>query len=336
MPLVKNALTRYLLINECLTNPRKRYWTIEEIMEKAEKRDIIVSKRTFEMDFAAMRYDERLNYHAPILYCKRNKGFYYSDPDYSIEKLPLSDNDIETFGLIVESFQRFRGAQVLDQLEGMFDKLGKVAGQLKEKKTKLPYSPIVFERIPYCKGIEHFDKLYQAILRQKPVTIRYRKFEHLTGKEHTFHPYLLKEYKFRWYLLGYSENRRGKLILALDRVEDVTSAKVSFKPYKGADIERYFYHTIGVTINNNPVQEVMLWFSPSQGNYVKTQHLHATQEIVSDTPQGMTVRLQLIPNYELLQTLLAFGPEVKVLEPLSLKDDLKEMLAKSLRLYEQS
>ncbi len=46
MPLVKNALTRYLLINECLTNPRKRFWTIEEIMEKAEKRDIIVTKRT--------------------------------------------------------------------------------------------------------------------------------------------------------------------------------------------------------------------------------------------------------------------------------------------------
>ena len=335
MPLIKNAVTRYYFINECLSHPRKRYWTIEEMMEKAEKRDILVSKRTFELDIQAMRQDERLNYHAPIAYCKRNKGFHYTEPDYSIEKLPLSEADIETFGIMVESIQRFKGAQVLHQMEGMFDKLEKVAGQLKEKKTKLSYSPVLFEHIPYSKGMEHFDVLYDAILRQKPLLIQYKKFDHQTGKEHTFHPYLLKEYRFRWYLLGYSEKRRGKLILALDRMENIKPIKIPFKPYKGSDIQKYFDHTIGVTLHQQQVKEVKLWFSPAQGNYIKTQHLHDSQQILNDTPHGLTISLQLIPNYELLQTLLAFGPEVKVLEPLTLREDLKEMLRKSLGLYEE-
>ncbi len=97
--------------------------------------------------------------------------------------------------------------------------------------------------------MEHFDVLYQAILKQKPMLLRYKKFDHVVAKEHTFHPYLLK-YKFRWYLLGYNEKSRNKLILALDRMEHIGHVKIPFKPYKGIDIQKYFDHTIGVTLNN--------------------------------------------------------------------------------------
>jgi predicted DNA-binding transcriptional regulator YafY len=275
-----------------------------------------------------------LNYNAPIAYCKRNGGFYYTDPDYSIQRLPLSEREIEKFDLLVESFQGFKGAQVLNEVEGMFDKLSKVAGQLKQKKSKLPYKPILFERIPYVKGMEHFDELYDAILEQRPMVIRYKKFDYGKPKDHTFHPYLLKEYKFRWYLLGYSERSKSKLILALDRMDNLTPIKIPFLPYKGIDIQKYFDHAIGVTINPAPAKDIRLWFSPLQGNYIKTQPLHATQKPVSDDASGLIVSLKLIPNYELLQTLLAFGPEVKVLEPISLQEQMKEMVKKTMTLYE--
>ena len=333
MPLIKNAVARYLLINECLTNARKRYWTLEEINNLAEDRDLRVTKRMLEMDIQAMRYDERLKYHAPIVYCKRNKGFYYADTDYSIDKLPLTPKDIEMFEVMVESFQRFKGTQVLSPVEGMFDKLGKVVAQLKPGKTKTQQPIVAFEKIPYAKGIEHFDVLYQAISKQTPLMIDYKRFEKDARKSHVFHPYLLKEYKFRWYVLGYSESRRAKLILALDRIENITVKKIPFKPYKGNDVQQYFDHTLGVTINNSGVKHIKLWFSVLQGNYIKTQHLHASQQIISDDENGLVVTLQLIPNYELLQILLAFGPECKVLEPVSLQMQLKEMLRKSMELY---
>ncbi|MEO7991369.1 MAG: WYL domain-containing protein [Chryseolinea sp.] len=333
MPLSKNALTRYQLINECFTNRRKRYWSIEEIIEKAKSRDIQMARRTLEQDLHDMRDDDRLNYHAPIAYSKKNNGHHYKDADYSIDTLPLSEDEIETFELMVESFKRFKGAEVLNHVEGMFDKLEKVAGQLKQKTSKLNYSPILFERIPYNKGIDHFDMLYQAILKQKPLLIHYKKFDNEKAKEHTFHPYLLKEYKFRWYLLGYNQKSKNKLILALDRIEGVAVVKIPFIPYKGKEPEKYFDNTIGVTIKDSGVKEIHLWFSHAQGNYIKTQQLHETQQIISDTSDGLMVTLQLIINYELLQTLLAFGPEVKVLEPASLKEEIRGMLEKSLELY---
>jgi predicted DNA-binding transcriptional regulator YafY len=333
MALVKNALARYYLINECLTNPRKKHWMAVELIKRFGDNDINVSKRTLELDIEAMRYDKRLNYHAPIEYSKKPKGYYYTDPDFSIEKLPLNENDIEMFELLLESAQRVKGAQGLSEVEGMFDKLDKVVGQLRQKKSKLSYPVVAFEKIPYYKGIEHFNPIYKAITKKTPLLIQYKKFEHETSREHVFHPYLLKEYKFRWYVLGYSEKRRGKLILALDRIESIALKKIAFKEYKGVDIKAYFDHTIGVTINDRGVKEIKLWFSASQGNYIKTQHLHATQQILFDDKTGMIVTLQLIPNYELLQTLLAFGPEVKVLEPVTLQDEMKEMLRRSLGQY---
>jgi predicted DNA-binding transcriptional regulator YafY len=335
MPAPKSQVMRYKIINACLTNKQKPYPTLEEIRQTLAHSDIRIERRALEADLEAMRYDKRLGYNAPIAFDRKNKGYYYTDPDYSIEKLPLTTEEIEAFQLIVEAFKRFKGAKVLSHVEGMFDKLDKVVmQQVKKKKSVVNYPVADFEKMPYSKGIEYFDKLYEAIVRQQPVLISYRRFDEQRSTEHLFHPYLLKEYKFRWYVLGYSEKRKGKLILALDRMEHITpQRKVAFKPYKGVDMQNYFDHTIGVTINTTGVKEIRVWFSAAQGNYLKTQHLHATQQIVADDSSGLIVSFKLIPNYELMQTLLAFGPECKVLEPASLQAQLKDMLRKSMELY---
>jgi predicted DNA-binding transcriptional regulator YafY len=330
----KSPFLRYKIINACLTDKRKPFPSIDEIKTALEKQDITIAKRAIEGDLEAMRHDKRLGYQAPIAYHRTHRGYYYTDPEYNLEKLPLSHEELEAFELIVDSFKRFRGAKILNQVEGMFDKLDKVVmHQLKNSKTQAHYPTVDFENMPFSKGIEHFDRLYKAIQKQQCLQIDYHKFEAREASHHIFHPYLLKEYKFRWYVLGFSETRKGKLVLALDRIEKITPARLVFKHYKGTDIQQYFSHTIGVTIKNASVKEIRLWFSAAQGNYIKTQYLHATQQTVSDTKDGLIITLQLIPNYELLQTLLAFGPEVKVLEPESLRTEMKDMLARNLALY---
>jgi predicted DNA-binding transcriptional regulator YafY len=278
-----------------------------------------------------MRHDKRLGYHAPIAFCRKNKGYYYTDPDYNIDKLPLTPEEIEAFGLIVESFQSFRGAQVFDSVVGIFDKLDKVVMQQANAKKRDPVAD--FEKVPYSKGIEHFDKLHNAITKQQPLSVAYKKFDKPT-REHIFHPYLLKEYKFRWYVLGHSEASRNKIILALDRIETIVKKKVPFKPNTGIDVQKYFDHTIGVTLHPGGVKEVELWCSVSQGHYFKTQPLHATQKVLSDDATGLVLSLQLVINYELLQTILTYGAEVKVLKPTTLQQQVKDMIMRSVNLYE--
>jgi predicted DNA-binding transcriptional regulator YafY len=330
----KNPQLRYKIINACLTDKRKPYPTILDLQAAFKKQDIHIERRALEGDLQAMRADKRLGYYAPIAYHRTHRGYYYTDPEYTIDKLPLSKGELEAFELIVDSFKRFRGARILSRVEGMFDKLDKVVmPQLRQGRATASYPIVDFENMPVSKGIDHFDKLYKAILKEQSLKIDYHKFNAREASHHIFHPYLLKEYKFRWYVLGFSETRKTKVVLALDRIEQITPARLVFKRYKGKDIQQYFSNTIGVTIKNAEVKKVRLWFSAEQGNYIKTQHLHSTQQTESDTQTGLIVTLKLIPNYELLQTLLAFGPEVKVLEPETLRTDMKQMLTRSLALY---
>src|SRR5260221_6190317 len=223
----KSPFLRFKIINECLTNKQSPYPTIEELKAAFAKHDIKIEKRAIEGDLEAMRYDKKLGFNAPIAYNRTHSGYHYTHPDYNMDKLPLTRDDVEAFEIILESFQRFRGARILTQVEGMFDKLDKVVMQQLKRRKGETHAPIVdFEQVPFSKGIEHFDRLCKATQKQQPLVIGYRKFGREHVNEHVFHPYLLKEFKFRWYAMGYSETRRCKLVLALDRIENIAPARV--------------------------------------------------------------------------------------------------------------
>ena len=329
----KNPLLRYKIINACLINRSRPYPSMQEIKAVLAKADIAISTRVFESDLEAMRFDKRLGYFAPIAFSRKHRGYFYTNPDYTIEKLPLSASELEAFELIVDSFRHFRGARMLSPVEGLFDKLDKVLSQLKSRNKSNNDLIVDFERVPFSKGIEYFDRILRAIQQKKALRIKYLKFDRQLATDHIFHPYLLKEYRLRWYVLGYSQKRQCKVVLALDRIQSIVSTKTTFKPYEGTHLQQYFSHTIGVTIKNTGLKKIKLWCSVEQGHYFKTQPLHHSQEIVSDTKEGLVVSLHLMINYELVQTLLAFGSEIKVLEPESLQHEIKTMLEKSLLLY---
>jgi len=96
MPVNKNALIRYKIIDRCLRN-RYRRWTIDDIVDAVS--DALydmegipcVSMRTIQNDIQVMRSD-KLGYNAPIVVYD-NKYYKYADPDYSITDMPLTDDD---------------------------------------------------------------------------------------------------------------------------------------------------------------------------------------------------------------------------------------------------
>lgn len=319
----KNAYLRYRIINSCFTNKYKRYWTITEVIENLAEHDLFVEKRTLEQDFELMRYDERLNYHAPIAYCRTNKGYHYTDVHYSIDAVPLTAQDLETLTVATNILQQYKGAKLVAQFEGVVDKLSKVVAHLKKPEQQ---NILAFEESPYYKGHDHFDTIYQAIAGKQPVHITYRKFTSEQDDVHILHPYFLKEYRGRWYVLGYSEARHYTLTLALDRIINLKEALVTFKENKVLKPKEYFQHTIGITLGKGPVQEIELWFSSTLAPYIKTQHLHHTQKTLHDNVEGLVIALKLIPNPELLQLLLSYCGDVKVIKPESLKNKFVEMV----------
>jgi hypothetical protein len=94
MPASNYAAVRHRIINLCFTSRTKKYWTIEEVLEKLEENDISISRRTLERDLEVLRHDDRLKYYAPIAYDRSRSAFYYEDPTYSTSSVQLTGEDL--------------------------------------------------------------------------------------------------------------------------------------------------------------------------------------------------------------------------------------------------
>jgi predicted DNA-binding transcriptional regulator YafY len=164
------------------------------------------------------------------------------------------------------------------------------------------------------------------------VSVTCKKFDDAEEREHVFHPYFMKEFRNRWYVLGYSEARHFIITLALDRIIKLKEANITFKENKKLKPKEYFKHTLGITLGKGPVEDIELWFSPTMAPYIKTQHLHHTQKTVHEDKDGLTINLKLIPDPELLQLLLSYCGNVKVLAPVSLKEKYKEEIRKGMEM----
>ncbi len=326
--MIKSQLLRYRILNSCFSNPQKRYWSISQLVEKLKEHDLHLDKRTLERDFKSMREDDRLGYFAPIAYDKKEKAFYYTSPRFTIDAVPLTSGDLETLTVATNILQQYKGVQLVQQFEGVMDKLSKAVEHLKRPHEQ---KVIAFEKSRYYKGRDYFDLLLHAITQQQPLSITYRKFAGDHDDVHVLHPYFMKEYHDRWYVLGYSEARSNVITLGLDRITCVEHAAVTFRENKSLKPKEYFQHTLGITLGKGPVEEIELWFSPFHAPYLKTQHLHHTQKIVSEEETGIVVTLKLIPNPELTQLLLSYGADVKVLKPENLRLQIKEVWTKALK-----
>jgi predicted DNA-binding transcriptional regulator YafY len=99
------------------------------------------------------------------------------------------------------------------------------------------------------------------------------------------------------------------------------------------DVDDYFRYAFGISSFKGKPVTVVLSFTPLQGKYIKTQPLHASQQILIDNKKELRVSIEVGVTIELIMTLLSLGNRVKVLQPASLKKTLKDELAQALAQY---
>ncbi len=326
----KSALIRYKTIDQCLQN-RFRKWTLEDLIEKVSEAlyefegiTTGISKRTIQGDIQFMRSD-KLGYNAPIVVLDR-KFYTYSDADYSITQSPIKEEDVDKMKEIVSLLKQFNGFQYFDEMSEL---IAKLENNIYKSSKKTP-NYIQFEDNKQLKGIDHLNGLYQAILHQKPLLIEYKSFKSIEAKKDIYHPYLLKEYRNRWFLI--CRNNKGKFLitLALDRIEAFYELDSKlFKPYEGVDFDTYFNECIGVTRSEKDrPQKIILKFNIRNAPYVLTKPLHHTQQVINEDENGLIVRIDVIPNFELEREILGFGENIEVLGPRNLKKAINQRILK--------
>jgi len=215
---------------------------------------------------------------------------------------------------------------------------------------KLKY--IEFDARMVAKGANFLPDIFNAITKRKWLEVEYKRYENEVSKIHILAPLFLKEFNNRWYLLAvYKGELKGKnnipLIFGIDRILNIEVTIDSFEKNLFKKLHDYpkwqkenkespmdlFNDMIGVRLTEQPVQEVILKFSPEQAPFIKSQPWHSTQEILAENENEFKISICVRPNDDLLTMILAQHGNVEVLEPESLRSQTIGILKKSLALY---
>lgn len=318
MPANKNALIRYKTIDNCLRNTYKR-WTLNDLVDACS--DALydcegiskgVSVRTVQMDLQTMRSD-KLGYNAPIEVYDQ-KYYRYSDPDFSIMNMPMSENDYQVLHEAVDMLRQ------LDNFE-QFAEMSDVVSRLQDKLaiSKHNRKPIVhFDNVPNLKGLKLLNPLYNYIAQRQSLRIMYQPFSARKPQQHVVFPYLLKEFRNRWFLFCSRATDLLMFNLALDRIVSVEPIDVPYRDNPQFDSEHFFDNVIGVTKNiGNKPQHITFRATREQSHYIATKPVHPSQKLVSCNPNdgSCIFSIDVVINIEMYSIMMSFGPGVKLLSP---------------------
>lgn len=296
----KISFTRWTLIIQKL---KKRPSSFEEISDFLEEEsdiqgyDFMVSLRTFQRDVK----DIESVFGIEIKY-DRSQGVYRiaEDANSGIKERML------------EAFDTFNALQISERVSDHI--------HFENRKSK---------------GTENLYGLLHAIKNKQLISFTYHKFWEEQSEQRTIEPYSLKEFANRWYILGYDASRKAIRSFALDRLSDLEIKKQKFIPSTDFDAELCYKNSFGIISpeEGQKPEEIIISCDAFQGKYIKALPFHHSQQIIKDDENELIIKLFLVPTYDFVQEILSKGKTIKILQPQSLIDEVKQIYQAALSQY---
>ncbi len=340
MPVNRNTLLRYKTIDRMLQ--RGRMVTLDELIEACDKAlcDVNgygeVSRRTIQHDIQEMRYSQALGYYAPIKVV--DKKFYkYDEYGYSITQIPISSEDMAQLSEAVDLLKQMSSFRGFDGVEDVVNRLEDYVASMRYKVEPV----ILLESNERLRGLEYITDLHDAIMNQEPIEITYKSFHSPEAQTFCFSPYILKEFRNRWFVFGDRHDFTYTPLcnLALDRIEGISKAPKGERYIKDREFHpsTFFKDMIGVTRNvESPLEHVTFVASVTEAPYLKTKPLHQSQIELETYPDGSVLfSIDVILNHELERDLLGYGEGITVLSPQRLVERIQRRLITAIEKYKR-
>lgn len=337
MPVSSSQTIRFQVIDRCLSDRMHKY-TFEDILERVN--DVLteygkgVKVRQLRKDFADLQsiYGANIETYPP----KTRKPYYrYSDPDFQLYTNQLSDEEMGQLRETLKIFGRFRGVEKNAWLENVVSHL-----ELKFGVKANPEHLVDFEDYQMTNGMQYLSEIIDATIAHFPLGIYYHPYGKAVSDVEIY-PYYVKQFNGRWFLFGWDPEHKHLQNMALDRIEGVRMYGYQFDKEVKIDFKSYFSDIIGVSrprkrMEDGTYQEVscehiVMRFSPKRFPYAKSKPMHHSFKILSE--ENCTASVDVLPNNEFFSRVLEFGPDVEILSPDNVREQIKEKISNMYKSY---
>lgn len=302
----RGYISRYLLILKKLkAKPYSTYENLQTYIENQfdylqmqdDNLQIGFSKRTLQRDIKEIRNVFGID----IEYSKSQKGYFISQ----------NEKENMNFQRMLEAFDLFNSLKLAHD-----------------------FTPFIHLEKRRPQGTEHLYGLLHAIKNRLKIKFTYQKFWEEELSQRLVEPYAIKEFKNRWYIIAKDSKDNNIKSFALDRLTNLEITTQAYQYPENYTIEHSYRYCFGIiSPNEEEPQDIILSFDPIQGKYIKTLPLHNTQKVLVDNDEEMKVKLKLCLTHDLVMELLSFGDNMKVIEPKSLADQIKQAHEKAYSQY---
>ncbi len=260
----------------------------------------------------------------------------YADPGFSIFNQDMSDEERELLAGALTLLGHFDGLPQFEQLENL--RLKVRLRQRKSKVISLTKNPVEKSNI--------LGQLFNTIINKQVIRLNYHRFKEDHDRVFILSPYLLKEFNRRWYLIGKDYEDETIRNLALDRIVSVEQLPAYKYEIPRGDVNERYNDVIGITyIADEPLQHIVFWVSDESDDYVQTKPLHHSQKCLSESTErrlrkkhpalkgGTFFSIDCKKNYELIRELISFGPELLIISPEGLQQEVANRIVKMVERY---
>lgn len=193
-------------------------------------------------------------------------------------------------------------------------------------------SRILFEKVP--SSSRWLSVIVDAMRDGKALEMTYQSFNRTEPTTFETHPYCLKIFRQRWYMLAKTIGREELRIYALDRVRDIKSLDKPLLLPKDFNAAEFFSDYFGIIIGHNVKPSIVeIKASAEQAKYLESLPLHHSQTVVKATPDYTIFRYCLVPTFDLKQEILSRGATLEILSPEWFREDIKNVIVAMSDLY---
>lgn len=227
-----------------------------------------------------------------------------------------------------------KGTPFYDSIESVLDKIRKtIAPATLAHLAKLEDSFYAGHKKQkdYGRYKATLDRLMEATIKSNTVEMTYHSMLSDRTTVRKVDPYKIWYVDNTFFLIGRCHRHNEVRTFVVDRIKQLKTTNERFRIPSDFSFEDYTKDSFGVI--HDEKAKVVIRFNKEVAGYIKERIWHPSQKIRQNRDGSITATYHVAGTNEIKYWVLSYGRHAEVLEPTTLRDDIKKDLSSALKRY---
>jgi predicted DNA-binding transcriptional regulator YafY len=310
----------------------ERFYKIDQLLQSRRPGVVPISTFLDELDISLATFKRDLEYmrdrlYAPIVWDREQNGYRFEAKEedaghpYQLPGLwfnPAEAQALLTMEHLIEGLEPSLLGPHLEplkvRLRALLSAGDHSAEQVRKRIRVIPFGARKHEP-------KHFSLIASAVLGRNRLKISYynRTRNEETAREVS--PQRLVYYRANWYLDAWCHLRNDVRSFGLDAIRTAEMVAGKVKDVPDAELDEVLASGYGI-FSGRKVQWATLRFTPARARYVALEEWHPKQRARWEKDGAYVLEVPYSAEGELVMDILRFGPDVEVMAPASLREQV--------------